>query len=71
MLKRFTPPGSVLDVGAAAGFLLAGLRQIGWSGSGVEPNDRMAEHARSQLGLNVRTGTLESLPPYEQYTSSA
>ena len=67
MLKGYTSPGRVLDVGAAAGFLLAGFRESGWSGSGVEPNDRMAEHARSQLGLNVRTGILESLPRHEQY----
>jgi SAM-dependent methyltransferase len=51
----------MLDVGAAAGFLLDGFRQAGWTGEGVEPNDRMAAHAREVLGLSVHTGTLESL----------
>ena len=42
LLKRFAPAGEVLDVGAAAGFLLQGLLDEGWQGEGLEPNDRMA-----------------------------
>ena len=44
-------PGRVLDVGAAAGFLLQGMTDAGWHGVGVEPNHTMAAHAREQLGL--------------------
>ncbi len=60
LLARFMPPGEVLDVGAAAGFILRGLIEGGWRGVGLEPNDRMAARAR-ESGLDVRTGTLESL----------
>jgi SAM-dependent methyltransferase len=64
LVRRFTgPPGRVLDVGAAAGFLLAGVRDRGWSGEGVEPNDRMAAHGREKLGLTIHTGTLETATP--------
>ena len=53
--------GRVLDVGAAAGFVLKGLEDCGWQGVGVEPNARMARHARDVLQRDVRTGTLETL----------
>lgn len=52
-------PGRVLDVGAAAGFILAGFADRGWAGEGVEPNPGMAEYARKQLGFTVHTGTLD------------
>ena len=54
-----TTPGRVLDIGAAAGFVLQGLCDEGWRGAGLEPNATMAAHARDRLGLDVRTGTLE------------
>lgn len=60
LLKRFAPAGELLDVGAAAGFILQGLRDTGWHGEGLEPNDRMAAFAREQSGLTVHTGSLES-----------
>ncbi len=59
LLQRYTAPGTVLDVGAAAGFILQGLKDSGWQGQGIEPNAAMAEYGRSQLGLNIETGPLE------------
>lgn len=67
LLRRHRPTGRVLDVGAAAGFVLQGLFDSGWSGRGVEPNARMAAFARDSLGLDVTTGTLEELPVVEEY----
>jgi SAM-dependent methyltransferase len=67
LLARHVPPGSVLDVGCAAGFWLASLVESGWTGRGVEPNAAMAEHARARLGLDVRTGTLETLHDPGEY----
>ena len=67
MLNRITPAGRILDVGAAAGFVLQGFFDGGWTGKGIEPNDRMASVARSRLGLEVLTGMLENLPADEQY----
>ena len=60
-------PGRVLDVGAAAGFFLKGLTDAGWNGIGLEPNTGMANHATHETGVDVRTGTLESLAADEQF----
>jgi SAM-dependent methyltransferase len=59
LLSRHAAPGSVIDVGAAAGFLLQGLGDAGWRGVGVEPNAAMARHAREELGLDVRALPIE------------
>ncbi|MCX7272995.1 MAG: class I SAM-dependent methyltransferase [Burkholderiales bacterium] len=59
LIAGATTPGRVLDIGAAAGFVLQGLCDEGWRGAGIEPNATMAAHARERLGLDVRTGTLE------------
>lgn len=67
ILKRFAPAGEVLDVGAAAGFLLQGLMDEGWHGEGLEPNDRMAAYAREQSGLRVATGSLETFSSARQF----
>jgi SAM-dependent methyltransferase len=61
ILSRYTKPGSILDVGAAAGFVLQGFIDSGWTGNGIEPNDTMASIARSRLGLEVWTGMMENL----------
>ena len=66
-LRKYVPTGTLLDVGAAAGFVLQGFVDCGWQGDGIEPNARMAEHARQQLGLNVQAGALESLNPAKTY----
>ena len=59
LLSKFMKPGKVLDVGAAAGFILKGLNEQGWDGLGLEPNASMAEYGRTQVGVNVEVGTLE------------
>jgi SAM-dependent methyltransferase len=61
LLKAYTEPGAVLDVGSAAGFILKGLQNQGWCGYGLGPNLRMADYARSNLGMEVTVGTLETL----------
>lgn len=67
LLTKFTKPGRVFDVGAAAGFVLQGLCDAGWTGCGMEPNERMAAFAREKLGLLVETGSFESFSPAERY----
>src|SRR5690606_10197177 len=42
-IAKFRPePGKMLDVGAAAGFILRGFIDSGWQGTGLEPNAEMA-----------------------------
>ena len=62
LLQRYLPVGRVLDVGAAAGFVLSGLQTHGWQGVGLEPNAQMADYGRRRLGLTMGTGDLERSP---------
>ena len=59
--------GKMLDVGAAAGFVLLGFQDEGWIGSGIEPNRRMASFASNQLGLEVHCMAFEELEATETY----
>ncbi len=67
LLARYMKPGRVLDIGAAAGFILKGLQSTGWQGVGIEPNARMAAYAAECLGLDVRAGSLEQCEVNETF----
>lgn len=67
LLARHIAPGRVLDVGSAAGFLQAGLRDAGWTTAGLEPNATMAAHARDRLGLDVVQGSIEHPPDWPAF----
>lgn len=67
LLQAYTTPGTVFDVGAAAGFILKGLSNEGWVGQGIEPNDTMAKYARQTLELDVATGIFEQYQTDEKY----
>jgi len=67
LLAKFMAPGTLLDVGSAAGFMLKGFIDSGWKGRGIEPNPCMAAYARKRLSLSVDTGTLEQYPGSDRY----
>ncbi len=69
LLKRHGchPDGPMLDVGAAAGFLLKGFADDGWEGMGLEPNATMADYARKELGLDMQCGPMESFEPDSKF----
>ena len=54
-------PGKLLDVGAATGFFVEQARVVGWDAVGVEPSEWASAYARDELGVDVRTGTLEEM----------
>lgn len=56
------PPGRLLEVGAAAGFLLDEARARGWEPVGVEIGP-VAAHARDELGLTVHAELAAALRP--------
>jgi SAM-dependent methyltransferase len=55
---KFPAPGRAVDIGCATGVALMGLRDQGWTVTGVEIGEAPAEIARNIHGLNVITGTL-------------
>ena len=57
----------MLDIGAAAGFLLKGFTNNGWTGMGIEPNVKMTEYANNNIGLKVINGTIEDFTSDKQY----
>jgi len=65
ILSKYAKPGRLLDVGAAAGFILNGYKETGWNGIGIEPNDTMASFARNTMGMDVKTDTLDSFQTEE------
>jgi ubiquinone/menaquinone biosynthesis C-methylase UbiE len=53
--------GKALDVGAAAGFCMQVLHEMGFDVYGVEPSREIASHAEERFGLRaVHVGTLDT-----------
>ena len=50
----------LLDVGAGAGHFVARAADYGFDAIGVEPSELSAGYARAQLGVDVRTGSLDT-----------
>ncbi|NLP10038.1 class I SAM-dependent methyltransferase [bacterium] len=67
LLSKYTEPGSILDIGAAAGFLLKGFIEAGWTGLGIEPNSSMAAHGQRELGLKIINTPLEAFSSKDKY----
>ena len=70
LLSDYTKPGRVLDVGAAAGFLLKGYVESGWCGEGVEPNSKMAEYGSEDTSIACIPQVLRTLDPVTNSISS-
>jgi SAM-dependent methyltransferase len=67
-LEKFAPgKGLMLDVGAAAGFVLQGFSQENWRAVGLEPNENIAREGREKFGLDIRRGALESFTTEENF----
>ncbi|MBA3469184.1 MAG: class I SAM-dependent methyltransferase [Herpetosiphonaceae bacterium] len=72
--KLLPAPGTVLDVGCAAGFFLAVAQKRGWTVAGVELSEDMAQYARDLTGqpivprvteLNVAPETFDAITFWE------
>ncbi len=66
-MNAYMKPGKMLDIGSAAGFILKGFENKGWEVTGIEPNASMAEYGNKIVGVNVITGTLETIKLEEKY----
>lgn len=67
IMQQLTTPGKMLDVGSAAGFILKGFADAGWQCKGLEPNARMAQYGKKELGLDIETGNLESFTVSQKF----
>lgn len=54
-------PGRLIEVGCGAGKRLASMRELGWTVEGQEMDPHAAAQARSDYGLPVHFGALETL----------
>lgn len=67
-LEKYTSEkGKLLDVGAAAGFILQGFAGANWRGIGLEPNAEMSKFGRENFNLDIRCGSLESFETDEKF----
>lgn len=72
LLGRYrSPPGALLEIGAAAGFGLEAARDAGWDASGLELSGAAVEFARDRLGLSVRRGGIADLDEVERFDAIA
>lgn len=67
LLERFGPVGDLLDIGSAAGFMVAGLRDAGWRARGLELNARMSRWGRRMLNVEIDTQSLERFESSQQF----
>lgn len=67
ILSEYVETGRMLDVGAAAGFILKGFVENGWLGTGIEPNARMARFGGEQLNLQIISGDFENFQSTEKF----
>jgi SAM-dependent methyltransferase len=66
LLEQHARRGSLLDVGAAAGFFVAEARARGWDARGLDVSAAMVRHGCEELAVPLRAGTLEELPPVRE-----
>lgn len=60
-MRRWSAPGELFEVGAAAGWFLDEASRRGYRVRGVEPSPRLSEHARRVAGRDVATGYAEDV----------
>jgi 2-polyprenyl-3-methyl-5-hydroxy-6-metoxy-1,4-benzoquinol methylase len=58
-IRAYAPRGRLLDVGAAGGAFVVEAQAAGYAAAGIEPAPAFAAFAREQLGVDVRTATIE------------
>jgi SAM-dependent methyltransferase len=68
VLGRFiSPPGALLEVGAAAGFALAEAKIAGWYVQGLELSPEAARFAFERYGVPVRVGGINDIEANAQW----
>ncbi len=66
-VSKHTDIGSLLDVGAAAGFIAKGFELEGWDVTAIEPNRSMVEFGRKTYDIDISQSDFESYDSDKQY----
>lgn len=61
-VEKYISKGSVLDVGAAAGFFLKVAKDKGWKTFGIEPSKYLSDFGNKNYEVGITCGTVESVP---------
>jgi len=61
LIEKTVPRGRILEIGCAGGYFLKAARERGWSPTGIEVSVDASQFAREKLGLDVHTGTMDSV----------
>jgi SAM-dependent methyltransferase len=70
LLERLAPSrGSLLDVGAAAGFFVDEARRAGWHAEGVDVAQHLVEWGRTELDVPLRVGDITSVRGSDRYAA--
>lgn len=67
ILKSFQNPGTMLDVGAAAGFIMKGFKNKGWTVRGIEPCKEIVQEGNDKFGFSIEHGSFEDIMPKEKF----
>ena len=60
ILGKYRVPGKMMDVGAAAGFVMQGFSNKGWDVFGIEPNETMTNYGIKELNLKIINDSFEN-----------
>jgi SAM-dependent methyltransferase len=60
-LLKFTPPGTLLELGSGRGFFLNATRSRGFQPLGIEPSPDLAGRAAGEFGVDVKQGFLDEV----------
>ena len=67
LISKYTLQGKMLSIGAAAGFLMQGFKNRGWSVTGIELNKTMVDYGKEKLNLDIIHGGFETHTFDEHY----
>ncbi|MCX6640891.1 MAG: class I SAM-dependent methyltransferase [bacterium] len=60
-ISRYSTGKRLLEIGCGPGHFLKMAKETGWEVAGIEISDFAAQYAREEFGLNVLTGTIDTV----------
>ena len=66
-ITKFVENGKLLDIGCSSGAFLLEMRELGWKAKGIEPSEKVAEHAKKKFNLDVECCGIDSYQTDEKF----